>query len=136
MRNEKPKIIIGSIVLYVAASVAAVIAVALLVNNILLFKNIVTQYTAQGYERAEVLKQLVPSQLLPGIFQSVGLYGGIAVILAGAGMIYQKVSKLAGMLAAVGVEGYNAEDVVMENNPVEMDNTEAAEQIKEDIDSI
>lgn len=81
-----------SIVLYVAAVVVALIGVALLINNVLLFKNTVNQYVAQGYPAADVIKQLVPSQLIPGILQPVGVYLGIAFILFGTGIINQKVS--------------------------------------------
>ena len=137
MQNEKsvpgkPKKIVGSIVLYVAASVVALIAVALLVNNILMFKNIVTQYVAQGYDPAEVNKQLVPSQLLPGIFEPVAVYGGIAVLLMGAGMIYQKVAKFTALSATVECESDNAEDTVSEASTIEMENTEAAGQVEVD----
>ncbi|WP_039656049.1 hypothetical protein [Clostridium tyrobutyricum] len=87
-----------SILLYVAAVVVALIGVALLVNNVLLFKNTVAQYVGQGYSAATVQKQLIPSQLLPGIFEPVGLYGGIAVCLLAAGIINKKVSKCLGAL--------------------------------------
>lgn len=131
----KPRKAAGSIVLYTAASVVGLIAVTSLVNNILFFKTVVNQYAAQGYDPAEVMKQLVPSQLLPGIFEPVAIYGGIAVLLMGAGMIYQKVAKLAELPAAVEVEGDNAEDMVLEDSPVEIEDAEAtgeAEVFEED----
>ncbi len=133
MQNEKnvsvkPKKAVGSIVLYAAGSVIALIAVSLLINNVLFFKSIVSQYTAQGYDAAEVMKQLVPSQLLPGIFEPVAVYGGIAVLLIGAGMIYQKVAKLTELQAAVEVENDNACDMVLEDIQVEAEDTEAAIQ--------
>lgn len=125
---EKSKRVVGSIVLYVAASVVALIAVALMINNILLFKNMVTNYVAQGYPASEVTKQLVPSQLLPGIFEPVAVYGGIAVLLMGAGMIYQKVAKFT--VLPVEVESDNAEDTASEDSTVEIEGTEAIEQVE------
>jgi len=131
MQNEKSKRIIGSIVLYVAASVAALIAVASLVNNVLMYKNIVSQYVAQGYAAAEVTNQLLTSQLLPEICKSLGLYGGIAGLLMGLGMIYQKIAKLTELPVTVEVGSDNAYDANMEYNPVEMEDT-----VEEDNNSI
>jgi hypothetical protein len=88
----------------------------------------VNQYVAQGYDSAEVMKQLLPSQLLPGIFQPVAVYGGIAVLLMGVGMIYQKVAKLAEVPDAVEVESNDAEDMLLEDSPVEIEDTETADQ--------
>lgn len=135
MQNEKKapkksKRIIGSIVLYVAASVVALIAVALLVNNILLFRNIVNQYTTQGYAAEEVIKQLLTSQLLPEIFKSVALYGGIAGLLMGLGMIYQKVAEYTSLQDTFEFESDNACDMAMEDNPVEIGDTEVTGQIE------
>lgn len=92
MGKKKSKTCTGSKVLYVAAAIVGIIAIALLVDNIILFKNNVAQYVAQGYPSAEVLKQLIPAQLLPGIFEPLALYLGIALVLWGLGAINQKVS--------------------------------------------
>lgn len=83
----------GSMILYAAALIVALIAVVLLINNIELFRNTVSGYTSQGYASADVLKQLVPSQLVPGILQPIAVYGGISILLFGAGIINSKVSK-------------------------------------------
>lgn len=82
-----------TIILYVAAVVVVVLGVALLINNVTLYRRTVTQYVAQGYKAATVNKQLVPAQLLPAIFQSIALYGGLAVALFGAGVINEKLTK-------------------------------------------
>lgn len=82
-----------SIILYVAAIVVALVGVALLTNNIILFRKTVAQYVSQGYTAATVTSQLIPSQLIPGIFEPVAMYGGIAIILLAAGIINKKVSK-------------------------------------------
>ena len=80
-------------VMYIAASVAALFAVVLLVCNIILFKSSLTQYVTQGYPVALVLKQLIPAQLLPGVFEPIALYGGIAILLFAVASINEKVSK-------------------------------------------
>lgn len=80
-------------IFYIAAAITAIVGIALLVNNVLLYKSMVTQYVAQGYTLAVVTKQLIPSQLLPGIFEPVGIYGGIAFLLLGVGIINNKISK-------------------------------------------
>ncbi|AHF07017.1 hypothetical protein [Desulfitobacterium metallireducens] len=92
-RNGNFKQPISSIVLYTAGTVVALIAIAFLVNNILLFKNVVAQYVDQGYPSSEVLSQLIPNQLLPGVFEPVAVYGGIAFLLIGVGIINRKVSE-------------------------------------------
>ncbi|HVJ48628.1 hypothetical protein [Desulfitobacterium sp.] len=98
-RKESSKHPISSIVLYIVAILVTLIAIAFLVNNVLLFKNSVAQYVAQGYPSAEVVKQLIPNQLLPGIFEPIAVYGGIAFILFATGIINQKVSKCLTVLA-------------------------------------
>jgi len=111
-RNEalkKSKGPAGSIVLYVAAIVVIIIGVAYLVTNIVLFQKSVAQYVAQGYTTADVTSQLIPSQLLPGIYEPIAVYGGIALILFGAGMINQKISKCLKMLGDLGVESAELE---------------------------
>lgn len=88
----KSKTPVFSIVLYVIASVEALITVACLANNIYVFKDSLSTYVAQGYQSSVVLKQLIPTQLLPGIFEPVGAYGGIAFLLFSAGLINKKLS--------------------------------------------
>ena len=84
----------SSIVLYIAGSVVAIMGIALLVTNVMYFNTLVGNYVSQGYTTAAVYKQLVPSQLLPAIFNSIGIYGGISVLLIGAGIINKKVTKV------------------------------------------
>jgi hypothetical protein len=50
-------------------------------------------YTTQGYPAAEVMKQLVPAQLLPSVFEAIALYGGITVVLIAAAIINEKVTR-------------------------------------------
>ena len=105
-----------SIVLYIVASVVAIIGVALLVNNIFLFKNTVSQYVAQGYSAQTVINELMTSQLLPGIFEPVAVYGGISFLLLSAGKINKKVTKCLTLLTKVEVYNDIIEESVLEEN--------------------
>ncbi|WP_199241771.1 hypothetical protein [Desulfosporosinus sp. Sb-LF] len=118
---KKSKRPAGSIVLYVAAIVVTIIGVAFLVTNIVLFQKSLAQYVAQGYAAADVASQLIPSQLLPGIYEPIGVYGGIALILFGAGVINQKISKSLKMLEDLRVEGaeLDADEIDIEASDVD-----------------
>lgn len=89
VKFDRIKVSPVSIALYAASIIAAVIAVASLVITITFFNYTVSQYVAQGYTASDVYKQLLPSQLYPGILQGIAIYGGIAVILFGLGKINQ-----------------------------------------------
>ena len=102
---KKSKRPAGSIVLYVGAIVVTIIGAAYLVTNIAVYQKSVAEYVAQGYAAADVTSQLLLRQLLPGIYEPIAVYGGIALILFGAGMINQKISKYLKMLGDLGVEG-------------------------------
>jgi hypothetical protein len=90
----KTKTPVSSIIMYSFAVVIGIIAIIYLVLNVKLYISSVAQYVAQGYEKADVIKQLIPAQLLPGIFQPVALYGGVAFILFAAGIINKNISRL------------------------------------------
>jgi hypothetical protein len=81
-----------SLVLYIGGSIVAVMGIALLANNIILYNQTIAQYVAQGYDSAAVVAQMPPTQLLPIVFQAIGLYGGVSLILFGMGSIFKKVS--------------------------------------------
>ena len=83
-----------SIFLYVAASIIALAGVALLVDNIFIFRKAVNDYVTQGYAIDVVYNQLIPSQLLPGIFEPIAVYGGITLILFGMGKLNKKSFKM------------------------------------------
>lgn len=102
--NLKVKRAVSSIILYIAASVVLLVAVALLINNIILFRATASGYVAQGYAANDVLKQLIPSQLIPGIFEPIAVYGGIAFVLFGVARINQKVSRYLALLSNNKVE--------------------------------
>lgn len=129
-KQKKPA---GTIVLYIAALVVALIAVASLTTTIITFRSVVSQYVAQGYPAADVLKQLVPSQLLPGIFEPVALYGGVAALLFAAGMINQKVSKSLELLTKAEVCDEVGQEIISENDTEASDDgIESTEAIGED----
>lgn len=92
-KKENRKFPISSIVMYSIGTIAALIAIAALVNDVRLFKATVSQYVAQGYAAKDVASVFLAQQLLPGIFQAVALYGGIAAILIFGGIINTKLSK-------------------------------------------
>ncbi|KGK81735.1 hypothetical protein [Clostridium sp. HMP27] len=99
--SKKSKKSTVTITLYIIALIVAIAGVTLLVNNIILFRNTVNQYVAQGYDYALVTSQIIPSQLLPGVCESVAVYGGIAFALLGIGAINEKTSKYLMLLTKV-----------------------------------
>ena len=119
-----------STVMYVVASAVALIGVALLVNNILLFKSTVNQAVAQGYAVATVRKALLTSQLLPGMFEPIGIYGGIAFVLFGVGKVNKKVSEGLMLLTKVEVSNDTFEESVVEQNVVDAENIEETQKIE------
>jgi hypothetical protein len=129
-KSKKSRKFSISIVLYIVASVVALVGVASLVNNIFLFRDSVNQYVAQGYPVATVIKQLIPSQLIPGIFEPIAVYGGIAFVLLGAGIINRKVSKCLMLLTKVDVGNDTIEESILEQNSVDVENIENVEEVK------
>jgi len=121
-----------SIILYIVSCIVAIIGVALLVNNIFLFKNTVSQYVAQGYSAQTVINELMTSQLLPGIFEPVALYGGIAFLLLSAGKINKKVTKCLTLLTKVEVLNETIEESVLENN-IEVENSQLEVAVEENV---
>lgn len=104
--KKSPVVIIGNVL----ASIAALAAITLLVINIISFLDTVNYYLAQGYPTTEVYKQLIPSQLFPGVFEPIAVYGGIAFLLFYAGIINQKVSKCLTFLTETEVSDDVVED--------------------------
>ncbi|MBX4260163.1 hypothetical protein KTC96_03605 [Clostridium estertheticum] len=92
VKNESKKSAF-SILLFISAIIVAILGVALLVDNIYLYNTSFAQAVTQGYPVATVRKTLMTSQLLPGIFQPIAMYGGIALLLVAVGKISDKVSK-------------------------------------------
>lgn len=122
-KSGRSRVPFSSIILYIAAVISFLIAAAALVNNIILFKDNIEHYVQQGYPFAEVFKGLLPSQLLPGIFEPVAVYMGIALVLFAAGLINQKVSKLINLLVNSDV-------------PENTESEDTAEVINEDTETV
>ena len=116
LRQESP---ISSRVLYVAASIIAIFGATLLISNVLLYRTNVAQYVAQGNAISAVTAQLIPSQLLPGIFEPISIYWGIALLLASVGKLNQKVSKYLAALTQDENESYTV--IVDEKEPSEVE---------------
>lgn len=129
--NGKSKAPISSIIMYIFAAISAIIVVVSLVNSIVLFNKTVAYYVTQGSTASEVSKQLISSQLLPAIFESVIAYGGIALILVGAGIINHKVSKCLTMLSNTEISHDIVEDTILEE-PANDDAT-AKDEDKEEV---
>lgn len=117
--TKKSKRVIGSIVLYAAGITVAVTGIALLVTNVIYFRSLVSQYVSQGYSTSVVTKQLLLSQLLPAVFSSVGINGGIAALLIGAGIINSKVTKVSEISEA---EEINSVEEINETEGIETAN--------------
>lgn len=95
MKNSltaKIKTPVLSILLYISSVIAGLLAIAGLTNNILIFKKAFSYYQVQGFTPDIILEELLPSQLLPGIFEPIGLYGGMALLLFTAGIINKRVA--------------------------------------------
>ena len=109
--SKKSRKCSSSIFLNVVTSIIALAGVALLVDNIFIFRKAVNDYVSQGYAIDVVYKQLIPAQLLPGIFEPIAVYGGIALILLGISKLNKKISKCLVLLNEVNV----CKDVIEEN---------------------
>jgi hypothetical protein len=113
LKQKKSK---SSIVLYVAASIIAILGTLLLISNVILYHNNVIQYVAQGNSVSTVTAQLIPTQLIPGIFGPICTYWGIALLLIAIAIINEKVSKC---LAAVSTND-EVPNIVVEKNTVDI----------------
>ncbi|WP_199798384.1 hypothetical protein [Clostridium fermenticellae] len=79
--------------LNLAAAIVAILMVASISNNVYLFSETVKQYVAQGYPAYTVITQLLSSQLLPGIFEPIAIYGGMVILLLSVKIVNNKVSR-------------------------------------------
>jgi hypothetical protein len=117
-----------STALYIVASIVALIGIALLIDNIYVFKTTLSQYVAQGYPAAAVMKSLLPSQLLPGIFEPIAVYGGIAFALLGIGIANKKITNWSVAQANAENENSAVEESIMDQATVDAEITENSEQ--------
>ena len=123
--SKKSRKVSISVVLYVVASVIALIGVALLIDNIYIFRNTVNQYVAKKIPIATVLNQLIP-QFLPQIFEPIAVYGGIACVLLGVGKLNKKVSKCLMLLTRTDACDENIEEGTLKR----MENAKSTESIE------
>ena len=124
-----------AIILYIAAVVVALVGIALLIDNIYIYKTTIDQYVAQGYPAAEVKKSIIPAQLLPGIFDPVAVYGGIALILLGLGMANKKLLRILAAPSGAGTEAVkeSEEDAAAGETTAESEGLEFAEPADKDL---
>jgi hypothetical protein len=118
----------------VLGAIAALAAVALLVLNIMAFLDAVDYYQAMGYPSGEVYKQLIPTQLLPGIFEPLAVYGGIAFLLFYIGGMNRKISACQASLSEPE-SGSNPEESVAEPEVVEEEENTAEATTQEEEDN-
>ena len=123
-RSGKSGISVG---LFIVASVVALIGIALLVNNIILYRSTVAQALTGGYDIATIKKALLTSQLIPGIAEPIGIYGGISFILFGLGIVGKKVSKCLTMLTKVESNNDTIEENIDEQDALDLENSETTE---------
>lgn len=119
-----------STVMYAAASVIAIVGIAALANNIFLFISSINQYVAEGYPTATVLKQLIPYQLLPGIFEPIGMYGGVAFVLLGVGILNKKVSRCLSLLDKEDICNDTIEESILKERVIDIENIETTEKVE------
>jgi len=124
----KTKMTKSSIVFFIASAFVAVVGTALIINNVLLYNSNITMYVSQGYSVATVSAQLLPAQLIPGVLEPLGMMYGIAFVLAAAGIMNNKISKVLAMSTETQesiLPEKNIEETVVE--PVAVDVEETAE---------
>nr|WP_315024946.1 hypothetical protein [uncultured Aminipila sp.] len=131
--HEGPKRFSISILLYVVAAIVALLGIALLADDIYIFKSTVAQYVMQGYSADDVMKSLIPAQLLPGVFEAIALYGGMTFALIGIGIANKKISKNLIALDTVTNEE-NVEENTLPENIDESENTEIVNEEAENIE--
>ncbi len=131
--HEGPKRFSISILLYVVAAIVALLGIALLADDIYIFKSTVAQYVMQGYSADDVMKSLIPAQLLPGVFEAIALYGGMTFALIGIGIANRKISKNLIPLDTVTNEE-NVEEKTLPGNVDESENTEIVNEEAENIE--
>ena len=83
VKIKRPKI---AIALKIGGVVVGLFGLAALINNILIFKNTIEQYLEQGYPQEMIMEAMVPTQLLPGIFEPIALYGGLGLLMFAVGV--------------------------------------------------
>ncbi len=83
-KTKSPKIVMT---LKIGGIVVGLFGLAALINNIMIFKTSIDQYVEQGYAKEMVMKAMVPTQLLPGIFEPIALYGGLSLLMIAVAVV-------------------------------------------------
>lgn len=91
MKEKLSKLPATTIIMYVTSIIVAIMAIAFLINNAMVYDKLVEGFVNQGYAKNDVTAELIPNQLLPTIFQSV-IYLGVASMLWAAGLINTKLT--------------------------------------------
>ncbi|MGK0466812.1 hypothetical protein [Clostridium sp.] len=125
----------AAIALFIVASVVALIGVTLLVSNIILYRSTVAQALTDGYDIATIRKALLTSQLLPGIAEPIGIYGGISFILFGLGIVGKKVSKCLMMLSKDEITNDTFEETIVDEDVLDLENAEISDNT-ESVDKV
>ncbi len=141
--KEKSPIAVSTIIYYVAAVVVLLVGAAYLVINVRYYNTMVAGYVAQGYDAADVTAQLIPQKLLPGIFEPVGIFGGIAAVLWGIGLLSQKLSTIMAFNDSIccccdeetDADGDAPEEAANEEAASTENSTETSEQANVDVDA-
>lgn len=102
--TKKAPITKSTVFFYAASAIILVIGIVSLASQVNYFNTVVEQYVAQGYEKAEVLSQLMPSQLLPSVFSILSANLGLSAVLFGLGLLSQKLSAMMPQEAVVSEE--------------------------------
>lgn len=129
-QGKKNKI---SLVLYIGGSIVALLGAAFLINNIMVYNTTMTQALAMGYESSAVNAQLLPSQLLPALFEGFGVYGGISMLLFCTGFIFQKISNF--MDQSTLINQPTVDEFTIETLPVNVSEINEIETVIESSDS-
>lgn len=131
--HRKSKKFSISVLLYVIAAIVALLGVILLTDDIYIFKSTVNQYVMQGYIAEDVMKSLIPVQLLPQIIETLALYGGMTFALLGIGIANNKISKYLTNLNVVANDDVMDESLLTENID-ELENKELTNEEKQDLE--
>lgn len=104
------------VTLKIGGIVVGLFGLAALINNIMIFNDSIKQYVEQGYPKEMVMQAMVPTQLLPGIFEPIALYGGLALLMFAVAVIACKLLPQEEILVEEVIE-----DVAVEVDPEDVE---------------
>lgn len=120
-----------SVVFFVVAIIDALMGLYSFVSTI-------SAYTSQGYDIVEVLKYLIPAQLLPTVIEPLCIIGGIGIVLLG---IYRILENNSSDASLKDEDSETEEDIiyesVVEEEPVDSaEDTNKEENVEESDETI